>query len=355
MSSHATSNQLRLGDVARGRDNNLNLLRLLAASLVVTSHSFALLFGSSNYSGEPLSVLTDGRLSVGGLAVGVCFLFGGYLIAKSCETSATAGTYFRKRCLRIFPELVIVVVAITFIIGPVVSTLDVETYLKSPETYIYLRNIVLIPTHSLPGVFSNNPYPDVVNGSLWTLPVEFICYVLTYVAFRLTRFDRKKYALLCVPPLFCVAAYFLFCFPAQLSVIRAILLFWIGVTLYVYRDKIPYNGTGYAAAVPAFILLTLLGLPTVAMLVMFPPAMFFLAYGIKKWQAKLLNVELSYGIFLWGWPVGQTIVQLVQGIQLPSLILSTIFISAMLAFGTNFVASRLSRPINARAVRDTLR
>ena len=77
-------------------------------------------------------------LSLGGLAVGVFFLFGGYLIAKSCETSVTPGTFFRKRCLRIFPELVIVVVAMTFIVGPVVSNLDIETYLKSPETYIYI-------------------------------------------------------------------------------------------------------------------------------------------------------------------------------------------------------------------------
>ena len=88
------------------------------------------------------------------------------------------------------------------------------------------------------------------------------------------------------------------------------------------------------------------------MLVMFPPAMFFLAYGIRKWQAKLLDVELSYGIFLWGWPVGQTIVQLIQGIQLPALVLSTLFISAMLAFGTNFVATRLIRPIKAHDARE---
>ena len=30
----------------------------------------------------------------------------------------------------------------------------------------------------LPGVFLDNPHPNVVNGSLWTLQPDFYCYLI---------------------------------------------------------------------------------------------------------------------------------------------------------------------------------
>ena len=54
-----------------------------------------------------------------------------------------------------------------------------------------MLNAVLVLVHPLPGVFASNPYPDVVNGALWTLPVEYACYVLCFVVFLATRFRKK--------------------------------------------------------------------------------------------------------------------------------------------------------------------
>lgn len=330
---------LRLDDVACGRDNNIDLLKLLAAALVIVSHSFVLLYGSRNFSEEPLSVLTDGMLSLGGFAVGVFFLFGGYLIAKSCASSKRPGMFFYKRCRRIFPELIIVITLITFLFGPILSHSSLSEYLSAPTTYKYLLNILLIPTHSLPGVFLDNPYPNVVNGSLWTLPVEFICYILTYAAYHITKFDRKKYTLLCIPPLLGTIGYFLFFFPEYLSVVRAIILFWIGVTAYVFREEIPYRRSAYALAILAFIVLVIMGFPTLAMIIAFPPAMFFLAYSVKIRCCGKSVPELSYGIYLWGWPVGQAIVQAAQTIQVPLLVVLTLTLSTLLAILCNKITT----------------
>ena len=50
-------------------------------------------------------------------------------------------------------------------------------------TWRYLwRSAILYTPYVLPGVFSGNVLPLVVNGSLWTLPVEFLCYVAVAVA-----------------------------------------------------------------------------------------------------------------------------------------------------------------------------
>ena len=50
---------------------------------------------------------------------------------------------------------------------------------QSPETRDYLRNIGLYVIYPLPGVFEGLPHSArSVNGSLWTLPVEFAMYLI---------------------------------------------------------------------------------------------------------------------------------------------------------------------------------
>ena len=72
-----------LHDIMHGRNNNLNLIRFIAALGVIWSHSYSLT-GGANGSASFLDRLTSGRLSIGGMAVGVFFLYGGILISKSC-------------------------------------------------------------------------------------------------------------------------------------------------------------------------------------------------------------------------------------------------------------------------------
>ena len=44
--------------------------------------------------------------------------------------------------------------------------------------YRYFGNIFGFVTYELPGVFTDNPVPALVNGNLWTLPPEFYCYLV---------------------------------------------------------------------------------------------------------------------------------------------------------------------------------
>lgn len=170
------------------------------------------------------------------MAVGVFFLFGGFFVAKSCESHPDATRFFSLRCKCVFPQLTFVILLSAFVIGRLMSTHPPVAYFTDSQTYRYLLNIALVPVHALPGVFELTPYGADVNGVLWTLPVEFARYVVCYVGFRITCFDKKKVALLSVPLVVTAPACFVFFHLSFLSVVRAVLLFSIGVLGWVYRD-----------------------------------------------------------------------------------------------------------------------
>ncbi|MEG0471372.1 MAG: acyltransferase [Solibacillus sp.] len=305
-------NAICLNDVVGSRDNNLDLIRFVAALAVIIGHSYTICLGP-DYS-DFLSDFTGGGVGLGGLAVGVFFLFGGFLIAKSADGRRTPKAYFKARCLRIFPQLIFVVVLLSFVFGPLLSSLSFFEYFSNSQTYIYLTNAVFILQHNLPGVFEGNIYPQVVNGPLWTLPVEFVCYILCFIYLKATGFKKRSFAVASLACLGGCLVYFTFFNGVLWSAVRAVLLFYIGVAFYVYRDCIYINRVCGVASLALFVVLLFAHLSTVAMLFVFPYLAFYLGYATKR---KFSNFgkhgEFSYGIYLWGWPIQQTLCQLGGG------------------------------------------
>ena len=302
------SAQIKLSDVATSRVNNLNFIRFVAALMVIVSHCYAVVLGGD--AGSYLLKFTGDRLSPGGVSVGVFFLFGGFLIARSCEHHPEAKKFFSARILRLFPELLFVVILTAFVLGPMLSTLSPVEYFTNPQTYKYLLNGVLIMVHQLPGVFTNNPSGDVVNAALWTLPVEFICYILCFISYKLTKFDKKKFLLLSVPVFVLAAVYYVKFSPLQLSVVRAVLLFYLGVLIWVFRDQVVISPVLGLATIVLWFVMVFGGIDNLAMLTVFPIACFCLAYGMGNHFSKFgTKIELSYGIYLWAYPIQQALVQ----------------------------------------------
>ncbi len=154
-----------------GARNSFDLLRLAAAMLVVFHHGFVL----AGRAPPRLGAISD----LGGLGVGVFFVISGYLVTASFQRSAGLGDYLVKRVLRIAPGLIVALLLTAFVLGPLVTTLPPQAYLTDPQPWLYVvRNALLYPvTYVLPGVFEHNPYPGAVNGSLWTLRLEFTAYL----------------------------------------------------------------------------------------------------------------------------------------------------------------------------------
>lgn len=146
-------------------------LRLLAAALVVAHHARVL-------DGKAPLMIGMGP-DLGALGVGVFFVISGYLVTASLRRTRGVPAFVAKRVLRIAPGLLAALVLTAFVLGPLVTELAPSAYFASVEPALYvLKNLSLYAvTYGLPGVFDHVPFPGVVNGSLWTLRLEFTCYL----------------------------------------------------------------------------------------------------------------------------------------------------------------------------------
>lgn len=295
---------------------NVNFIKFIAAIMVIMSHAFTLSSGTS--TSEWFSVLSRGQCTMGGIAVYIFFFYSGLLITRSLERSLTAKLYFANRIRRIIPPLMVTVVISAVVLGPLVTTLPLSEYFTDSKTYCYLLNGFCVLIHDLPGVFTNNVYVSTVNGSLWALPVEVICYVVCYFLFR-WKMNRKlpMKILMVLSVLFAIAVHILSGY-VQFGLISAIvlpiLLFFAGIVYYVFRDAIKMDWRYFILAVAVILISALTGTLMLGLYVAFPYVLAFAGFGCKRVSEKLGNLgKISYGIYLCGFPIQQSLVWLCGG------------------------------------------
>src|SRR5258706_9413439 len=178
MSLAALRGSWRIDDAALAGQSNFHLVRLAAALLVLFAHAFHLLQRAGD---EPIGawfVWLDASL----LGVAIFFFVSGFLVSRSWDLGANLVAYLAARALRIAPGLWLALVAMVFLLGPAVTTVTAGDYFVAPQTWHYLaHNAVLDTKYLLPGVFDANSVRG-VNGSLWTIPLEVVLYVVLGIA-----------------------------------------------------------------------------------------------------------------------------------------------------------------------------
>jgi len=315
-----------LSELTKDRNNNLNLIRFLAAMMVIFSHAYPLSCGAEHV--DLVSRLTEDQTSFGNLAVCTFFFFSGFFINRSVHRSQSAYQFFKARCFRIFPCLAVVVLLSTFVLGSIVTTCSLREYLTNPETYRYLRNIVLIPTHNLPGVFQSNIYRDAanrrsVNGSLWTLPVEFVCYIVCYVLWKLGLSEKKRMKCLILPFLVVYLTFYYVVFAESTglrSALRASGIFYCGMVYDTYREHIRIRWPLALLCGAGLVLSVAVHLFDIGVIFCLPYILSYFAFGTrKKWSRFGEKAEISYGIYLCGFPIQQTVTMLFGGSMNPWL------------------------------------
>lgn len=299
---------MTLGEISQGRNNNLNLMRLIAAVMVIFSHSFPISYGADH--SDFLNTFSKGQMTFGNLSVCLFFFFGGFLIMSSAERSKTAKVFFHKRIQRLFPSLAAMVLITVAVLGPIFTDLGITAYFTNPDTYKYLLNAVLIPIHSLPGVFTSNIYGTTVNGPLWTLPVEFICYVICFVMYYLHITEKKsmKYSIIVFIPGYILMFYLLRNYAVLQAALRPMGMFYAGMMFYVYRDKIIMNG--WIAIISAVIVIIALPLGCLDFIILYALSYVFayIGFAVKKNYHFLDGKpDISYQIYLCGCPMQQII------------------------------------------------
>ncbi len=295
--------------------NNWDSLRLLAAWLVIFSHSFGMMGVN-----DPVYRLTNGVIPGGQLGVYVFFIISGYFISQSWVRKPDAFVYFRNRILRIFPGLIVVVILTVFIFGPLLSTFSVSDYFKNPMTFQYLWNISLWKTaFILPGVFNGR----LVNAPLWTLFFEFLMYISVAAFGLLSAFSsqRGKYFILL---LFSLLVFSLI-LPKLITVtflkiniwnlIRFATFFYSGVIFFLFREK--FNVKTLIGIGLGFIVLLVWRVQFAL-----PAAVFFISVFVLYVGSLKVNTfnfithhgDFSYGFYLYGFIVQSTL--LYFGLQL---------------------------------------
>ena len=183
-----------LGVLSVGHDNNLNLLRVLAASLVLVSHSYVLATGEP--SAEPWTARLG--MSPGGVAVDIFFAVSGFLVTASLVGSASLWRFVSARALRIYPALWVALVLTTLVVGIDFTDLSAAGFFRDRQTWRYLGiNAFMVTAEGpLPGAFAHVPFAGAVNGSLWTLRYELRMYALLALCWFVVRLVRPR-ATLC--------------------------------------------------------------------------------------------------------------------------------------------------------------
>ncbi|WP_347052908.1 acyltransferase family protein [Flavobacterium olei] len=175
--------------------NNFHFLRFLFATLVVISHAYVL--SGSTEENVAINKLSNGQLSFSQIGLSGFFIISGYFIFQSIERSATLLRYYKNRFLRLFPGL-----AVVLILSLLLSSIIYENkipFANNSEVYTYIPyNLSLYGFQSsIKGVFDTNTYHS-INGSLWTLRYEFTFYLLLSLLFRIRNSKRLVINLLCL-------------------------------------------------------------------------------------------------------------------------------------------------------------
>ena len=330
-----------LSQYASNRDNNFNLIRLLAAFAVVVSHSRAIVFGDTAL--ELLEVETG--YTLGHLAVNVFFVISGFLITQSFVRSQDAVSYITARLLRLVPGLVVAALVTVFIIGPWATTASMSDYFGDITTWSYVPLVgSLVAENSIPlmGVFTALPFADELNVPLWTLRWGFLAYlaiaalgmigllgsamrftpifllfIIVYVCVTLltdlrTSIDAVDHAMRLGLCFILGSAFFMYRSYIVISILPAAAVWFL---VYLVKDSALYQGA----------LILALGYST-----------FWLAY-IPEGAIRLYNKfgDISYGVYIYGFLLGQVTIFVLPHLNASELLVYStlpILIAATLSY-----------------------
>ena len=308
-----------------GRSNAFGFLRLLLSSLVIVDHAFPL----GGYGADPMWSLTRGQASFGSLAVLGFFAISGYLIAKSASRLDLL-QYFWHRALRIFPAYWMALIVGALVVGPFVwwqTGNSLAVYLNrditGPINYVLGNADLSINTYGIHNIFVATPYgqevgASVLNGSIWTLIYEWICYVVVAVLALAGLMTRQRWTLVVLVTGIAALLLMETAAPGTLATFAPILadpqllplvfVFLLGSTFAAFRDSVPVDHRlGIFALVVVALTLNYGGFTVFGHLAG-AYAILYLAAALPAAIKRIGAVnDYSYGIYVYGFLVQQTL------------------------------------------------
>ena len=330
---------MRLSEYAVGRDNNFTLLRFSAAMTVLFAHSVAVL------GLPPEREFFFHRLgfSLGEMGLDMLFVTSGFLVTASLVGRQDLIAYLWARILRVYPGIWVMLVLTVFVLAPALTSLPRDAYYTSPLTWEYFRKCATLiggVRYSLPGVFENVPLKSEFNGSLWTMPVEvrmylYLAAIWVALAFMpALRINAMRFVL----PI-SAAVLLVIVLRAELTGVAfnganiRVFMFLYGSSLYLWRDKIPIGPWLLVGILAALVVAsfdkTVFFVVYVACLA---PLVLHLVY-VPGGRIRAFNDwgDYSYGVYIYAFPVQQTLAFLFPAMSLAMMMGSSAIVSVAIA------------------------
>jgi peptidoglycan/LPS O-acetylase OafA/YrhL len=318
---------MQLSKILNRDANNLDIFRVVAACMVVYGHAYAI----SPQAGhrDVVGALLGFDYS-GSLGVKIFFFLSGLVVTNTLLDKRNPIQFAIARCFRIWPALIFTVLICAFVLGPMLTNLPLADYFSNPATYQYVyKNLLLKITYALPGVFSANPLKDSVNGSLWSIPHEVAAYLVLLSLYLMRVFNTRTLSILIflvilVDPL--TGNKLLLTWLPQNSEITLLApCFAFGSLLAIWKEQITIDNR---LVVALWILYFIFKASTYNFYFLYA-ALFISILHLSSLPVLVRHkpkADISYGIYLWGFPVQQIIASYLyaQGVifnQLSSMLL----------------------------------
>lgn len=353
---------MKLSDFTHGRDNNFNLIRILAALAVLIEHSYVLSAGTVDAT--PFRNLGK---SMGEIGVDIFFITSGFLVTTSLLARKSAIEFIWARVLRIYPALVVMVLLTVLGLGVFFTQLPLRSYIADSATHAYFLKCATLITgaaYKLPGVFEDNPFKYTVNGSLWTMPREITMYaalVLVWVALRLNKTARLatfKHAILAGAVVAGVLVFARHFYLPGGTFLGLCYMFLSGAAFCVLKEHISLSSPLFVVVVIALLSSAMVNEHAFFVVYALTIAYFviyfaYVPYGLIR---KYNHVgDYSYGVYIYAFPVQQSIAALIPGVSPLSMMSIAILISFSLAALSWHLLERRALGLKERYVGHTRR
>ena len=289
--------------------NHFDFLRIVAAYMVLCSHQFPL-------TGRIEWVIPQYQ-SLGGIGLLIFFSISGFLVAESWQRDPHVIRFALRRMLRVWPGLAVAVALAACVLGPLMTTLPLGQYFANPITAHYFGILKFIDAEYLPGVFDSNSN-HAVNGSLWTLPVEVRWYVILAI---LGLLQVLRWRVVLLLGTLVMAVHYFGIFDVQRVIAEGGkrgwkeelgIFFLAGACLHYFRAEWERNRFVVAIVITAIaVLLFSIGQKHAAFWLIIP--FVTLNFGLASWPGIRRTArfgDFSYGVYIYAFPVQQTIIAL---------------------------------------------
>jgi peptidoglycan/LPS O-acetylase OafA/YrhL len=316
--------------------NNTLILRLVLSLIVFYSHFFAI-------SGLPEPRIPFGIHTLGWYAVNIFFLISGILISRSYQLREFS-SYSQSRVLRVVPAYIVSIIISIFL---ALFFIDVGESQIIESFSVFFSNLfpILMFNGSITSSWAHTAMPGILNSSLWTISFEFLCYFFMIPLF----FDKN------IKPIKKIIISFVFLYLISKSnvllgsgirydLLRVFGYFLIGIGIYtlISKKKININillGFAFIFYCEPYIKEFFVSVSLILLSIFF---------GLYFKKIPMLKNDYSYSIYLFAWPISQTIIYIFNKNVYIELFIALILLAVTSLFSWYFIESPSLRMKNSK-------